>query len=60
MTRGGKKEYLEAIRNRYIHGDRKEKSRILDEAMQVTGLHRKALIRALRTQPRLTAGGKVG
>ena len=60
MTRGGMKEYLEAIRNRYNLGDRKEKSRILDEAVQVTGLHRKALIRALRTPPRPTAGGKVG
>ncbi len=54
------KEYLGAIRNRYIHCDRNEKSRILDEAVQVTGLHRKALIRALRTPPRPTAGGKVG
>ena len=60
MTRGGMKEYLGAIRNRYNLGDRKEKSRILDEAVQVTGLHRKALIRALRTPPRPTAGGKVG
>ncbi|MCY4365684.1 MAG: hypothetical protein OXE17_05600 [Chloroflexi bacterium] len=54
------KEYLDAIRDRYIHGDRKEKSRLLDEALQVTSLHRKALIRALRTPPRLTAGGKAG
>ena len=60
MTRGGMKEYLEAIRNRYNLGDRNEKSRILDEAVQVTDLHRKALIRALRTPPRPTAGGKVG
>ena len=60
MTRGGMKEYLDAIRMRYIHGDRKEKSRILDEAVQVTGLHRKALIRALRTPSRPAAGGKAG
>ena len=60
MTRGGMKEYLEAIRIRYIHGDRKEKSRILDEAERVTNLHRKALIRALRAQPRGTPRGKVG
>ena len=60
MTRGGMKEYLEAIRNRYNLGDRKEKSRILDEAVQVTDLHRKALIRALRTPPQPGARGKVG
>ena len=60
MTRGGMKEYLDAIRDRYIFGDRKEKSRILDEAAQVTGLHRKALIRALRTPPRPRVGGKAG
>lgn len=60
MTRGGMKEYLDAIRNRYNLGDRKEKTRILDEAVQVTGLHRKALIRALRTQPQPGARGKVG
>ena len=60
MTRGGMKEYLDAIRNRYILGDRKEKIRILDEAVQVTGLHRKALIRGLRTQPQPAARGKVG
>ena len=60
MTRGGMKEYLDAIRSRYLQGDRKEKSRILDEAERVTGRHRKALIRALRAQPRGTVGGKVG
>ena len=54
------KEYLDAIRSRYLHGDRREKSRILDEAERVTGLHRKALIRAFRSQPRSTVGGKVG
>ena len=54
------KEYLDAIWDQINHGDRMEKCRILDEAVQVTGLHRKALIRALRTPTRLTAGGKAG
>ena len=60
MTRGGMKEYLDAIRNRYNHGNRQEKSRILDEAERVTHRHRKALIRALRDQPRGTVMYKVG
>ena len=60
MTRGGMKEYLDAIRIRYLDGDRNEKSWILDEAERVTNLHRKALIRALRAQPRGTVRGKVG
>ncbi len=31
MTRGGVKEYLEAVQGRYLKGNRKEKGRILDE-----------------------------
>lgn len=48
MTRGGVKEYIEAIKGRYTKGSRKEKGRILDEAVRVTGYHRKAVIRLLR------------
>ena len=47
MTRGGVKEYIEAVRGRYMKGSRKEKGRILDEAVRVTGYHRKAVIRSL-------------
>ena len=60
MTRAGMKEYLDDIRNRYILGDHKEKSQILDEAEQVTNRHRKALIRALWTPPPPRAGSKIG
>ena len=60
MTRGGVKEYLEAIRERYQRAKRKEKSRILDEAVQDTGHHRKALVRALRSRPAQGAGKKAG
>ena len=59
MTRGSVKEYLEAIKVRYIRGDRKEKSRILDEAVRVTGHHRKSLVRALRGGPEGGAGKRV-
>ena len=58
MTRGSIWEYLEAIRGRYLRAGKQEgegedlgrgrKGRILDEAEQVTGSHRKALIRVLR------------
>ena len=60
MTRGGVKEYLEAIRERYQRAKRKEKSRILDEAVQDTGHHRKALVRALRSRLAQGAGKKAG
>jgi hypothetical protein len=48
MTRGGVKEYLEAVRERYLKASRREKGQILDEAVMVTGYHRKAAIRLLR------------
>lgn len=60
MTRGGMKEYLDTIRNRCLHGDRQEKSRILNEAVRVAGRHLKALIEALRSQPRWRPGLKWG
>ena len=48
MTRGSVKEYLEANKVRYIRGDPKEKSRILEEAVRVTGHHRKSSVRPLQ------------
>lgn len=52
MTRGGVKEYLEAIQGRYLKAGRKEKGQILDEFIRVTGYHRKAVIRLLcRSSP---------
>lgn len=45
MTERSKKEYLEAVRPRYRRAGKKEKGRILDEAVTVTGYHRKAVIR---------------
>ena len=60
MTRGGMREYLDAIRDRYHRGGRKEKGRILDEAVRVTGQHRKTLIRSLNALPRPTAKARQG
>ena len=47
MSRGSVKEYTEVIKRRYRRAGRKEKGRILDEFTQVTGFHRKAVIRLL-------------
>jgi len=46
------REYLARMRERYVIASRKEKSRLLDEAVTVTGRHRKGLIRAWRAGPR--------
>lgn len=48
MTRGSTREYAEAVRARYMRGSKKEKGRILDDFVAVTGFHRKAAIRRLR------------
>jgi len=54
MTRSSIREYTEAVRERYLHGSKKEKGKILDEFTKVIGCHRKAAIRLLRrgNQPR--------
>ena len=49
MTRGSVVEYTAAIRGRYLSAGKKEKGRILDEFIQVTGYHRKAATRLLRS-----------
>ena len=47
MSRGSVLEYTEAVRERYLTAGKKEKGRILDEFVLVTGYHRKAAIRLL-------------
>lgn len=42
-------ELIEAVRERYRGGDRQDKSRILDEMSAVTGMHRKHVMRLLRS-----------
>ncbi|MFC2021592.1 hypothetical protein ACFLTR_00015 [Chloroflexota bacterium] len=63
MTRGSIREYTEAVRDRYLHGLKKEKDKILDEFTKVTGRHRKAAIRLLHrgNQPgRIKSVGVLG
>ena len=47
MTRGSIQEYTEVVRCRYLKAVKKEKGRILDEFIRVSGYHRKAAIRLL-------------
>ena len=52
MTRPSLREYAAVQRARYLAAPRAEKSRLLNEVVAVTGLHRKAAIRLLRRAPR--------
>ena len=52
------KEYLEALKGRYIRANRKGKGRILDDAVRVQRATRKALIRSLEARPALDRGRK--
>ncbi len=54
------REYLNAIRPRYISAGRREKGRILDEAVSLTGQHRKALIRFLESRSPVVRQSKAG
>jgi hypothetical protein len=47
-----RREYLAKMRDCYVTADREAKSRLLDEAVAMTGRHRKSLIRAWRVGPR--------
>jgi hypothetical protein len=54
-----KTEYLAQMRDRYVRAKgRKEKSRLLAEAVSVTGYHRKAVIRAWRRPERIGGSGR--
>jgi hypothetical protein len=47
MTRVGIKEYVDALRCRYLGGSKKEKGKVLDEFVRVVGCHRKSAVRLL-------------
>lgn len=48
MSRQSRRELVKRLQPRYLQSTRAEKSKILDEFVAVSGLHRKAAIRALR------------
>ncbi len=51
MTRASLREYAAVQRERYRQSGRRDKQRLLDEFVAVTGMHRKAAIRVLRRAP---------
>ena len=53
MTRRSVIEYAQAVRERYLRAPKKAKTKILDEFVATTGLHRKAAIRLLNRPNRL-------
>jgi len=59
MTAKSIQEYAEIMRKRYIKAGKKEKGKILDEFIKVTGYHRKSAIRVLlkRSQPKNSQRG---
>lgn len=52
MSQHSKRELVQRIQPRYLKADRKEKTKILNEFVANTGLHRKAAIRSLRRHSR--------
>ena len=56
MTRGSVREYTAVVRGRYLVAGKKEKGKILDEFIRVTGYHRKAAIRKLLDVPKRSPG----
>jgi len=60
MTRGSILEYKEAVRSRYRKAKKKEKGKILDEFVEVTGYHRKAAIRLLSRDGQVRRGKRRG
>jgi hypothetical protein len=52
VTRRSILEYAEAVRGRYLRSTKKVKTKILDEFVAATGLHRKAVIRLLNRHSR--------
>jgi hypothetical protein len=52
MSKKSKREYVAAIRERYLNGTKSEKQTILDELCATCGYHRKHAIRLLGRSPR--------
>jgi hypothetical protein len=60
VTRRSILEYAQALRPRYRKASKKEKNKMLDEFVQVTGFHRKAAIRLLNRVSQLAPGKRRG
>ena len=51
-------EYLKALSNIYFNSSKKEKTKLLNHAIQVTKLHRKSIIRAIKNGNLISKRGK--
>ncbi|MBI2172251.1 MAG: transposase family protein, partial [Chloroflexi bacterium] len=60
MNRESIREYAGRQRERYAKANKKEKSKILDEVVAVTGYHRKAAVRLLSGKKRTSGGESPG
>jgi hypothetical protein len=60
MTRVAIKEYVDALRGRYLKGSKKEKGKVLDEFVSVVGCHRKSAVRLLGHGRKASHQGKRG
>ena len=60
MTKASIKEYVEAVRWRYLKSPKREKGTILNEFTKVTGYHRKTAVRLLHQMNRPGSGKKRG
>ena len=50
MSQTTRKELLTKLRRRYVHAGREHKRKLLNQAVELLGYHRKAAIRALRAR----------
>ncbi|HEX30295.1 TPA: integrase, partial [Candidatus Poribacteria bacterium] len=53
-----RRKYLQIMQRRYKEGGKKEKRELLGEMEEVTGLHRKSLIRLMNSPIRLDREGR--
>jgi hypothetical protein len=50
MTLNERRKYLKRMKPRYVKGKREERSALLSEMEQVTGMHRKSLLRLVHAK----------
>ena len=48
VQRQSKQEYMARMQGRYLKATKREKGRLLDEVVEVTGYHRRHAVRVLR------------
>ena len=60
MTRVAIKEYVDALRGRYLRGSKKEKGQVLNEFVGVVGCHRKSAVRLLGHKKEFSHQGNRG